>query len=477
MTNYRLQTYPAFWAATALLILASARGALAAEPEAPAAPSLTSKMMLQDIELVRRKYLPAEMAYTPATRIQADALLTALERRAKTLTPAEFAVGLSQVGALTDNAHSGLRLSDPRVKPAARLPLHFNWFPDALIVARATGAAADLAGARVLRIEGRSPEALFAGLKVLEGGTDAYRKQWITEWMESQGVLHALGLAESPDSLSMTLRLAGGQVIDRKVAMVATASLPPTARKDRLWSPEPIAGEHDWATAIAADHLPVYLSDANTPFRLLDLPEFSALYVQFRSNEDEEGFPIAAFLKSVLDKVAVARPARLIVDLRFDIGGNLLTSLAFMRQLAQSIPGKTFVLVGPYTFSAGIISAAALKKSGGENVIVVGEEVGDRPHFWSEGNLIDLPNSHYSMRFTDGQFDLQDGCTGEPGCMDDHYPIDVNLASLEPTLAAPLTSAAYFAKRDPALEAIAQFLHCAAATSNAPGAAPGTTRP
>jgi hypothetical protein len=476
MTNYPLRTYPAIWAATALLILASARGTLAAAPPEPAAPPLTPKMMLQDIELVRRKYLPAEMAYTPATRAQADALLSALARRAKTLTAAEFAVGLGQVGALTDNAHSGLRLSDPRVKPAARLPLHFTWFPDALIVARGTGAAADLAGARVLRIEGRAPESLFAGLKVLEGGTDAYRKQWITEWMESQGVLHALGLAASPDSLSMTLRLAGGQLIDRKVAMVATAALPPTARKDRLWSPEPIAGEHDWTTAIAGDHLPLYLRDANTPFRLLDLPEFSALYVQFRSNEDEEGFPIAAFLKSVLDKVAAARPANLVVDLRFDIGGNLLTSLGFMRQVAQSVHGKTFILVGPYTFSAGIISAAAIKKSGGENVIVVGEQVGDRPHFWSEGDLIDLPNSHYSMRFTDGQFNLQDGCTAEPGCMDDRYPIDVNLASLEPTLAAPLTSAAYFAKRDPALEAIAEFLRCAAPTSNPPGVAPGKTK-
>jgi len=256
--------------------------------------------------------------------------------------------------------------------------------------------------------------------------------------------------------------------------MVATASLAPTARKERLWSPEPIPGEHDWATAIAGDHLPLYLSDANKPFRLLPLPEFSALYVQFRSNEDEEGFPIASFLKSVLDKIAGVRPAHLVIDLRFDTGGNLLTSLGFMRQVAESVRGKTFVLVSPYTFSAGIISAAAIKKSGGENVVIVGAEVGDRPHFWSEGDLIELPNSHYSFRFTDGQFNLQDGCTGEPGCMDDRYPIDVNLVSLEPTLPAPLTTAAYFAKRDPALEAIAQFLHCPAPMSNPPALVPGT---
>jgi hypothetical protein len=69
-----------------------------------------------------------------------------------------------------------------------------------------------------------------------------------------------------------------------------------------------------------------------------------------------------------------------------------------------------------------------------------------------------LPRSRFSFRYTDGQFNLKDGCTGEPGCMDDLYHIDVNFVSLVPDIRAPLTSAAYFADRDPALEAIAHQL-------------------
>jgi hypothetical protein len=42
--------------------------------------------------------------------------------------------------------------------------------------------------------------------------------------------------------------------------------------------------------------------------------------------------------------------------------------------------------------------------------------------------------------------------------MDDRYHIDVNFASLDPEIRAPLTSKAYFAYRDPAMEAIARYL-------------------
>jgi hypothetical protein len=104
-------------------------------------------------------------------------------------------------------------------------------------------------------------------------------------------------------------------------------------------------------------------------------------------------------------------------------------------------------------------------------VTVAGDTIGDRLHFWSEGDSIDLPNSHYSFRYTDGQFNLKDGCTGEPGCMDDRYPIiNVNFAPLEPTLRAPLTAAAYFARRDPAMEAVAADIAAHAVHDTAKGA-------
>ena len=437
-------------ASAALSALVAMSFAFAAEDDV--ATSRASQ--LEDLAVVRDQYLPKEMAYVPATRALAKLQLDKLEHDAGSLSATQFAVELAKLGALTDNAHSGLRLFDPRVQPKARLPLHLLWLSDGLIVARATGEASDLAGARVLAIEGLSPQSLYEGSKVLLGGDEAARKHWLNNWIEAAGVLHALGLAKSPDKLAFKLRLADGREVERTVDMVPAKDLAPTAEIARLWSPEPVKDERDWKAALDTGGLPLYLRDANRPFRAIALEKLDALYVQFRSNEDEDGVSIKAFVEEVRATIARAHPKNLIVDLRFDVGGNLLTTLDFMRQAASLVERRTYVLVGPLTFSAGIISAAAIKKHGAEKVTFVGEPVGDRVHFWSEGALIELPNSHLSFRYADGQFNLQDGCTGEPGCMDDRYHIDVNGVSLDPDMPARLDAAAYFAKRDPAMDAV-----------------------
>jgi|SRR5665213_1712118 len=162
----------------------------------------TRAQELADLEVVRREYLPKDMAFSPATRALAVAQLEHMQRMAGSMSPMDFAVGLAELGALNDNAHSGMRRRDPRVQPTARLPLRLLWLADGLIVARAGGEAQDLAGARVLKIEGRAPAALYSGAKVLLGGSDAGRKLWLNDWIETAGTLHALGLARSPADTS-----------------------------------------------------------------------------------------------------------------------------------------------------------------------------------------------------------------------------------------------------------------------------------
>lgn len=416
------------------------------------ADDATRAAQLADLAAVRDDYLPKELAYTPATLALAQAKLRELEGRAGSLSTAEMLVGLAQIGALTDNAHSGLRYRDPRALPAARLPLRLLWFPDALIVARATGEAADLAGVRVLAIEGLAPDALYARTKSLQGGSEINRKKYLPGLIESLGVLQAVGVAKAPDRVTLKVRLASGKVVERVVTMVANDAVSPTAEEERLWSPEPIAAETRWKTAITADALPTYLADAGLPFRTVPMPDIDALYIQFRTNEDEAGHPIADFTAGVEKEIAARKPKHLVLDLRFDIGGNLLTTLAFMRTLPAKAAGRTYLLVGHYTYSAGIISAAAVKKGGGERVTVVGDALGDRLAFWSEGGRVSLPNSHFGLRYTNGTFDLERGCAAAPQCLD--KLVDVNFVSLAPQIAAPLTSAAYFAKRDPALDAV-----------------------
>ena len=102
-----------------------------------------------------------------------------------------------------------------------------------------------------------------------------------------------------------------------------------------------------------------------------------------------------------------------------------------------------------------MVAAAIAAKAGGEKVLIVGEAPGDDLQFWSEGDSVSLPNSHFAARYTDGYFDLVDGCTGEQGCHRENSQFDFVIGQGRLDIPAPMTAAAYLAGRDPAMEAIA----------------------
>lgn len=408
---------------------------------------------LQDLAYARENYVLATHSFAPAAREQAQTLIRDLEGRAGNLSDLDFLVGIQRVTAFAGNAHDDIRLSDGAWSPSGRLPLRLIWFPDALIIARAGAPITDLAGARVAAIEGLRPEALLNRLKPLCGGNENFCRWRLTWAIEYQGVLSALGIAQSADQLHFDLVLRNGKKVDRIIAMVPSKAVP-AMRPTRLWSGELTADEAaaGWRTAIDPKIEPLYLQDADEPFRLQDLPAVDAWYLQFRVNRDLGSYHIQTFAQQALAKIRAHPRGNLIVDLRFDVGGDITRTRDVMRQLTNAVPGHTYLLVGRYTFSAGIVASAILKSAGRDKVEVVGEGLGDRLRWWSEGHEVCLPNSRICLSMTDGLWDLSKGCTAEPACYGDR--ITGPVGSLDPEVLAPLTAAAWISDQDPAMEKI-----------------------
>ena len=219
----------------------------------------------------------------------------------------------------------------------------------------------------------------------------------------------------------------------------------------------------DQPTGTPPGSAPRPLPETTTPSRFLlnsffvdfdeVLPRLQALYVQFRSNMDEGEARISDFVATVSERLARAPPRNAVVDLRFDTGGDCTENRELMRQIANRVPGKIYVLVGNYTFSAGIAAAAALAHDGGTRVTIVGSEMGDRTHWWSErARAVCLPTSHVCMPVNSGFWDIANGCGGQGACYSDQF--DLRLPSTARRLHAPLTSVAWLEDRDPGLEAI-----------------------
>ncbi|MBS0376456.1 MAG: hypothetical protein JSR73_17890 [Proteobacteria bacterium] len=431
--------------AIAVLLACGATAAATAGPRA------------DDLAVARRDYLDETRSLAPAAHAAAARYLTELAPRADALSPEEFLLAVFRIAAFADNGHDTENDHGGVWWPGARLPVRMIWFPDGWVVARADREYADLLGARVLRIDGHAPEDVFQRLREYWGGPDNSRR-WNLEFIvEFAGLLHAAGIAQAPDRLTLELQLADGQPARRTLRFRPLAEVPAGQMVSRVWSPTPWPDEEDkgWR-AFQPPVTPLYLGEGERSFRVASIPELRALYVAMRTHLDRPDERVEDFCRRVDAAVAAQHPRHLIVDLRFDTGGNIDLTRAWQRSLVARVPGRVYVLVSRHTFSAGIVAAAAFKHDARERARIVGEPVGDRLRFWSEGSDACLPDSRYCLHRTTGLWDLVRGCRGESGCYGDPY--DAQVAGLDPDVPAPLSADAWLAGRDLAMEAVTREL-------------------
>jgi hypothetical protein len=289
------------------------------------------------------------------------------------------------------------------------------------------------------------------------GGPRTHYDQFASPFfLESPELLHAAGLASGPDRVTLRARLRDGT--ERDVELIADA---PNPDGPRVWgseflSPLPVERESDdWRPLIPDEGtLPRFLRDRGRPFRSEYLEGEDLYYAQFRSNMDEDGFPIGDFLDHLRNDIHDQQPRYIALDLRYNQGGDLTKTADFMKALpylTDSIK-EVYALTSRWTFSAGIVSLALLKEHGGEKVTIVGEPVGDRLRFWAEGGSLSLPNSGLSVSYSTGLHDYSRPCSGEPGCFWPLYFHPTHLETLEPDVPVPYAFNDYLSRRDPAMD-------------------------
>jgi hypothetical protein len=249
-------------------------------------------------------------------------------------------------------------------------------FADGLHIVWAAPALSDLLGARIDAIDGRSIAAIHVATRRYAGGTDAHRHRMLTAMLESPALLQAAGLATSRDSVSLRGVLANGTAFERTIQAEERDRSAWVSSSQRLlfpaWEGAPMV-----SLINDGDALPVYLRHRSELFSLEALPE-GGLYVGLAHNGDTDDLPIATFLDRVLTRVRAEHPAFVVIDLRMNGGGDYTTTYAFAHAM-------------------DVLSCdnhhRRTQTAGGDQVIIVGEPVGDRLDFWAEGGTFNLPNA------------------------------------------------------------------------------------
>jgi len=217
---------------------------------------------------------------------------------------------------------------------------------------------------------------------------------------------------------------------------------------------------HDWkgklslvllqdGTAMTFPLMPIYLRHPDRAYWFEFLPDTGILYFQYNRATPDVQHPLAQFEEELLKAMIDHPRAVLIVDLRFNTGGdgNIARQMMTDVQTASAFR-KVYIIVGRTTFSAGLFHAVQWKHWG--KGTFVGKEPGDGLEFLAEGGNILLPNSRLTIHFANARH-CYSGASPTPSseCFN-----ELRIEPLAIALPASNTFDQYRSGRDAALEAI-----------------------
>jgi hypothetical protein len=391
-----------------------------------------------DIDAMRT-YVERNRAYSPVERTEAlrrVALLPGL-----TGAPARFELEAAHIAALADNGHSVL-LPPQWPSRYRRSPVHLGLFADGLYVVAAN--RRQLVGRRVLRINGYDWRAIRTAYARYQGGLPGFRDQFVPLFMETPTLLAAAGFGSDPDRIAFTLEARG-----RPETVTVRAVLAPYRDEAAFTGQSPLL---DGAHMLPGAGVPLYLQEQGLLFRLAFPPELDGAYVQLNAIR---GLGISTFFETTLAELRQNRPRNIVVDLRFNMGGDLNIARDFMQALPAIARDRVYAITSGRTFSAAISSLGYLKQAAGDRLTIVGQPIGDRLEFWAEGDIMELPGLGAMLLYASERHNYMTGCP-EADCHAAIREHPIRVRSLQPDIPTMLSWADYRAGRDPAMIAIVQ---------------------
>ncbi len=412
---------------------------------------------LQDLDYLRR--LPeADKSFSNSEIAALNAHIDGLEARADSLTDAQFLMEVAAAVAITENGHT----NSSRFTTMNRLnslPARFFWFGDGLHIVRAHAEHEDLIGARVIAYEGAAPEALYPQLDRYFGGNDAFLRTNSAYHFAAPAALHAVGLIDQPDTVTLELVGRDGATFTRTLTVEegATAlfgvSQYPIARPHER---ETESG-HDWRFLNPAMTEATWFGRHPDQLMWTDTLNHGGVYWRMRDVFGDEATPLPDWIEQQAERLR-DNPARyLVLDLRSNGGGDYTRTMGVARKIGELVEpgGRIYVLTNGGTFSAAVVTAAFALYGGGENAILTGEPMGDDAQFWAESaGVMRLPNSDIPIFLSTAYHDWENGCSDWSRCFWINILFGVAAGPLDVELSAPLLFSDYAQGIDSGVEAI-----------------------
>ena len=368
-------------------------------------------------------------AYSKFTKAETEAWVKKLDHDIPKMSDNEIKVAFMKYMRRLGDGHSSIRMS--HAAPPSTLPIQLYWFDEGMYVISADPSQKDLLGAKVVKVAGQPLDQVIAKLdEVISQDNSQDVKSLSPRYLTIPALLNGLGLSTAQDETVLDIVGADGK--SRTVTLKAGAN--PT--------------QEGWVNVrdTSPDASPLYLKNRNKAYWFEPLPGMKAVYMQYNAVRNESDEDTAKFSDRLMDYIDKNDVQRLIVDVRWNGGGNsflnrpIVNSIIGCKKINQ--PGHLFIITGRQTFSAAQNFTTDLDRA--LSPIFVGEPTGSSPNFVGETIRFALPYCKMEGSISDLYWQRS-------------WPMD-HRTWIAPDLPASPSFDLFKANRDPAMEVIEAFL-------------------
>ena len=300
----------------------------------------------------------------------------------------EIIVGMSRIIALFGYGHTDISFSHAE-HAFRRLPFNLYQYKDGIYIQGVHQDYSNALGAKLIAINNLpAQEAIEKIYPAVNAENDQYFRAYGLNYLGIPEVLHAQGITPNLD-YSVTLSLEK----DGTVFQQSFEALPQGDRVPIQYNQ--VFAHENWLEARHQDSTPLYIKNREKLYYFEHLEEEQAIYIRHSSIMNDRTESMAQFYDRVFDFVDHNDVEKLILDLRFNGGGNnylnkpIITGIIEQQKINQV--GKLMVIIGRQTFSA--CQNLVNELSNYTNVVFVGEGTAENLNFYGDTRMIALPNT------------------------------------------------------------------------------------
>jgi len=361
-------------------------------------PKNRNEAWSQDLSHLQNNYFDLCKSFSKDAIEKANKIIDSIKLNIDKISDNRIKLLISKSVSIADDGHTTAYFGQFET-----IPLKFYLFDDGLFVTNAKVGKEKYLGAQVIKIADKPIDELISYVDTFISGNKSWVRYKSSYLLTSPDFLEGIGLVDNISSIKYDFLIEEDTLTAYLSAEKKYGILDEFDSWRNLTPSNQIYADtiNKWSS-ITLPKVPLYISEPNIPGFIKQIDSLNSLYIQINTSTE-----IPNFFKKVKESITINNSQNLIIDLRFNTGGNYIKQAKLSKEIPKLVKGKVFIVVGNATFSAGICTAARLKYFAKDKAIVVGQKIGDRLIFWAEGKRFVLPNSKFEVRVATGFHDWE----------------------------------------------------------------------